>query len=37
MPSLIKGDKILVTGGSGYLGAQVIKSLLENGFKVVAV
>jgi UDP-glucose 4-epimerase len=27
----------LVTGGAGYIGAHVVKSLLENDFKVVIV
>ena len=27
----------LVTGGAGYIGAHVVKSLLENDFKVVVV
>ena len=27
----------LVTGGAGYIGAHVVKSLLENKFKVVVV
>jgi UDP-glucuronate 4-epimerase len=29
--------KILVTGGAGFIGAQVIKRLLEAGHRVVCV
>jgi len=28
---------ILVTGGAGYIGSQVVKALVENGYRTVVV
>lgn len=32
-----KGDKILVTGGTGYIGSHTVLELLDQGFEVVIV
>ena len=37
MPPLAPSSKVLVTGGTGYIGAWVIKSLLDRGHSVRAV
>lgn len=36
-PPLGNGDKILVTGGTGFIGAYIIKVLVEKGYKVRAI
>lgn len=36
MPSISAPAKILVTGGSGLIGAWVVKDLLARGFSVLA-
>ena len=30
-------EKILVTGGSGYIGSHTIVDLVENGYEVISV
>lgn len=37
MPAIPSSSKVLVTGGTGYIGAWVVKTLLERGFTVRAV
>lgn len=34
MPSIHPGDKVLVTGASGYIAVWIVKYLLDNGFSV---
>lgn len=34
MPSLKAGEKVLVTGASGYIATWIVKYLLDNGFHV---
>lgn len=34
MPTLAKGDKVLVTGATGYIAAWVVQALLDQGFAV---
>ncbi|KIM31833.1 hypothetical protein M408DRAFT_239176 [Serendipita vermifera MAFF 305830] len=36
MPAVNTGSKVLLTGGTGFLGAWVLKNLLEEGFSVRA-
>ena len=35
MPAIEKGDKILVTGASGFIGAQTAKAFIDHGYSVV--
>lgn len=37
MPAITLSSTVLVTGGTGYIGAWVIKTLLDRGFSVRAV
>lgn len=34
MPTINKGSKVLVTGGTGYIAAWVVQYLLEHGYAV---
>jgi len=34
MPTISKGDKVLVTGANGYVAMWVIRLLLERGYRV---
>lgn len=34
MATIAKGSKVLVTGCNGYVGTQIVKSLLEAGYIV---
>lgn len=37
MNNLLKGKKILIAGGAGLLGAKIVKEILAQGAKVIAV
>lgn len=34
MPTIKKGDKVLVSGANGYIAMWVVRSLLERGYAV---
>jgi nucleoside-diphosphate-sugar epimerase len=34
MPTIVPGDKVLVTGSNGYIAVWVVRTLLEQGYSV---
>ena len=34
MPTIAKGDKILVSGANGYIAVWIVRTLLERGYAV---
>jgi nucleoside-diphosphate-sugar epimerase len=37
MPTISKGDRVLVSGANGYIGCHVVRTLLEHGYAVRGV